>query len=113
MTVNNGCHFGISVGSDRGAISHVLDNYLRRNRRTFDVARTCQGARSGGLIGSLPLSRKQEAERLVAAIFSYTIREYSAGEHVPRALIRLRRPTVSHEANGNSVIITDNDANTI
>jgi hypothetical protein len=41
----------------------------------------------------------------VAAIFSSTIREYSAGEHLPRAIICPRRPIVSQEANANSNII--------
>jgi hypothetical protein len=51
-----------------------------------------------------------DAERVAADIFSSTIREYSAGEHVPRAIIRVRRPTVSHEENANSDIIAANDA---
>jgi hypothetical protein len=51
-----------------------------------------------------------DAERVAADIFSCTIRVYSAGEHVPRAIIRLRRPMVSHDENANSVIITANDA---
>jgi hypothetical protein len=51
-----------------------------------------------------------DAERVAADIFSSTIREYSAGEHVPRAIIKVRRPTVSHEENANSVIIPANDA---
>jgi hypothetical protein len=51
-----------------------------------------------------------DAERVAADIFSSTIREYSAGEHVPRAIIKVRRPTVSHEENANSVIIPASDA---
>ena len=43
--------------------------------------------------------------RLAADIFSSTIREYSAGEHLPRAIIRLRRAIVSQEANASSVTI--------
>jgi hypothetical protein len=43
--------------------------------------------------------------RVAADIFSSTIREYSAGEHLPRAIIRLRRTIVSQEANASSVII--------
>ena len=34
--------------------SHVLDSYLRRNRRAFDVARECQGARSVAQSGAFP-----------------------------------------------------------
>jgi hypothetical protein len=44
--------------------------------------------------------------RVAADIFSSTIREYSAGEHLPRPIIRLRRQIVSHEANVSSVNIT-------
>jgi hypothetical protein len=40
----------------------------------------------------------EDADCVAADIFSITIREYSAGEHVPRAVIAPRRPTVSHEA---------------
>jgi hypothetical protein len=46
----------------------------------------------------------------VAAIFSSTMREYSAGEHLPHAIIRLRRPTVSNEAKAISIIITGIEA---
>ena len=48
--------------------------------------------------GAFPDRASKEAERLVAAIFSSTMREYSAGEHFPHAIMRLRRPTVSHDA---------------
>jgi hypothetical protein len=51
-----------------------------------------------------------DADCVAADIFSSTIREYSAGEHVPRAIINVRRPTVSHEENANSVIIPASDA---
>ena len=46
-----------------------------------------------------------DAERVVAAVFSSTIREYSAGEHLPRAIICPRRPIVSQDANAISIII--------
>jgi hypothetical protein len=50
-----------------------------------------------------------DVERAAADIFSRSIREYSAGEHVPRAIINERRPIVSHEASTNSAIITGGD----
>jgi hypothetical protein len=61
-------------------------------------------------LGACPDRAIADAERVAADIFSRTIREYSAGEHVPRAIIRLRRPTVSQEANANFVTLTVNDA---
>ena len=45
---------------------------------------------------------------MVAATFSSTIREYSAGEHFPRAIISPRRPIVSQDANAISIIIMGN-----
>jgi hypothetical protein len=45
-----------------------------------------------------------DVERAAADIFSRNIREYSAGEHVPRAIITERQPIVSHEASTNSAI---------
>jgi hypothetical protein len=83
--------------------------YLRRNRRAFDVARTCHGARTAAQSGAFPDRASKEAERLVAAIFSSTMREYSAGEHFPHAIMRLRRPTVSHDAQTISIIITGSE----
>jgi hypothetical protein len=61
-------------------------------------------------LGACPDRASADAERVAADIFSSNIREYSAGEHVPRAIIRLRRPTVSHEASANSVTMTVKDA---
>jgi hypothetical protein len=49
-----------------------------------------------------------DAERVVAATFSRNIREYSAGEHLPRAIICPRRPIVSQDANAISIIIKGN-----
>jgi hypothetical protein len=37
------------------------------------------------------------------------MREYSAGEHFPRAIIRPRRPIVSQDANAISIIFKGND----
>ena len=60
--------------------------------------------------GAFPDRASKEAERLVAAIFSSTMREYSAGEHFPHAIMRLRRPIVSHDAKAISIIITGREA---
>jgi adenine-specific DNA methylase len=60
--------------------------------------------------GAFPDRENKEAERLVAAIFSSTMREYSAGEHFPHAIMRPRRPTVSHDAHAISIIITGSEA---
>ena len=60
--------------------------------------------------GAVPDRASKEAERLVAATFSSTMREYSAGEHFPPAIMRLRRPTVSHDAQAISIIITGSEA---
>ena len=84
--------------------------HFRRSRRAFEVARRCQGAIRAVQSGACLDRASADAERVAADIFSTTIREYSAGEHLPRAIIRLRRPTVSHEENANSVIITATDA---
>jgi len=43
-----------------------------------------------------------------AAAFSVTIRRYSAGVQLPRAIIELRRAIVSHEAAINPIIISGN-----
>jgi hypothetical protein len=84
--------------------------HLRRNRRALDVARRCQGARSAVQPGAFPGRDSREAVRLVAATFSSTIRVYSAGEHLPYAIIRLRRPTVSQDASVNSIIMRGSEA---
>ena len=78
-------------------------SHFRRNRRAFDVARRCHGARMATQSGVRLEST--DAERVVAAIFSSTIREYSAGEHLPSAIICPRRPIVSQGANAISIII--------
>jgi hypothetical protein len=70
------------------------------------VARRCQGARSAAQSGAFPDHASRTAERLVAAIFSSTMREYSGGEHFPFAIMRLRRPTDSRDAKAISIIIT-------
>jgi hypothetical protein len=50
----------------------------------------------------------KDADRVAADIFSITIREYSAGGHLPSAIIAPRRPMVSQEASANSIIISGN-----
>jgi hypothetical protein len=69
------------------------------------VARRCHGAKMATQSGARPDRESMHAECVVAAIFSSTIREYSAGEHLPRAIICTRWPIVSQEANANSVIM--------
>jgi hypothetical protein len=69
------------------------------------VARICQGAKTAVQLGTRFDRESTDADRVAAAIFSRTIREYSAGEHFPRAIICPRRPIVSQEANAISIII--------
>ena len=80
-------------------------NHFRPNRRAFDVARRCHGARTAAQLGARFDRDRTDAERVAAAIFSWTIREYSAGEHFPRAIICPRRPIVSQDAIAISIII--------
>ena len=80
-------------------------SHFRRSRRAFDVARRCQGARTAAQLGVRLDRESTDADRVAAAIFSRTIREYSAGEHFPRAIICPRRPIVSQDAIAISIII--------
>ena len=73
------------------------------------MARRCQGFRSVATPGIFFARTSADVERAAADIFSRSIREYSAGEHVPRAIINERRPIVSHEASANSAMITAGD----
>jgi hypothetical protein len=82
---------------------------FRRNRRAFAFARPCQGDRRAVQSGRFLDRTSVDAEPVVADIFSSTIREYSAGEHLPRAIIRLRCAIVSHEAKASSDIITGSE----
>ena len=68
----------------------IESDYLRRSRRAFAVARRCQGARSVATRGIFFARTRVDVERAAADIFSRSIREYSAGEHVPRAIINVR-----------------------
>jgi hypothetical protein len=83
--------------------------HFRRNRRALDFAFRCQGANTAVQSGVLFDPESTDVERVAAAIFSPTIREYSAGEHFSRAIICSRLPIVSPEANANSNIITGNE----
>src|ERR1700733_1477322 len=83
-------------------------SYFLRNRRAFDLAVRCQGSKMAVQSGTRFDRDTTDPERVAAAIFSSTIREYSAGEHFPRAIICPRRPIVSQEANANSNIIMGN-----
>ena len=79
--------------------------YLHRNRRAFDVARTCHGARRAPQSEAFPDRASKEAERLVAAIFSRTMRGILGWRALPHAIMRLRWPIVSHDAQASSIII--------
>ena len=68
---------------------------LRRNRLAFDRARLANGASIAA--GPFPLINALAAV-CVAATFSASIRWYPAAVHAPRAINRLRRRIVSHEA---------------
>jgi hypothetical protein len=73
------------------------------------TARLRQGARTEA-IDALPLLEiTLIPDVAAAAIFSRTMRRYSAGEHVFRAISNVRRAMVSQEASINSVIITGSD----
>ena len=74
------------------------------------MARRCQGAKTAVQSGPRRDRESEDADRVAADIFSITIREYSAGKHVPRAIIALRRPMVSQEASANSIIISGKGA---
>jgi hypothetical protein len=63
---------------------------FRRNRRALPLARTCQGASKAVNVGACRDRASTDAERVAATIFSNTIREYSAGEQLPCAIMRLR-----------------------
>jgi hypothetical protein len=61
----------------------------RLSRRAFAVALLCHGSISADSVGGFDRLRSED-DRLNAAAFSCTIRAYSAGEHVPRAIIKVR-----------------------
>ena len=82
-----------------------LLDYFCRNRRAFALARLCQGASKGVQSGTCLDRARTDAVRVAADSFSSTIREYSAGEHSPRAIMRLRRAIVSQDAHASCVII--------
>jgi hypothetical protein len=83
-------------------------SHFRRSRRALDLAFRCQGARTAVQSGVRRDRESTDTERVEAATFSSTIREYSAGEHLPRAIICPRRPIVSQDANAISIIIKGN-----
>ena len=64
----------------------------------FDVARRCQGASSVASFGVFLARASVDAARVAATTFSLIMREYSAGEHVPRAIMSVRWRIVSHDA---------------
>lgn len=69
----------------------------------------CQGARRAVISGAIHDRASKAPDRWAAALFSSSIREYSAREHEPCAIKRARRPTVSHEAYVSSIIIAGNE----
>ena len=76
-------------------------SYFRRSRFAFAVAPLCQGARRADGLLRAPRCGAAQA-RCAAFAFSNTMRRYSAGEHVPSAIISMRRAIVSHEAKASS-----------
>src|SRR5690349_6548426 len=86
----------------RLAFSLAVQLFPLRSRLAFAVARLCHGA-SACLLPRPPITAK--ADSCIAAAFSIAIRRYSAGEHVPLAIMTLRRAIVSHDAIINSATI--------
>jgi DDE_Tnp_1-associated len=79
-----------------------LAYYFRRSRFTFARVRLTNGANTA----ALPRPRMSAAvENCIAATFSATMRRYSAGVHVPCAIIRARRKIVSQDAAASRAII--------
>ena len=78
---------------------------LRRSRRAFAVAFACHGAMSAIIPGAFRDRTNKVPDCLSAATFSLTIRAYSAGGQMPRAISKLRRAIVSHEPNASSNIV--------
>jgi len=75
---------------------------FRRRRRAFPAARLSHGAAAAFVPRPVIIAI---VDCCNAAAFSVTIRRYSAGVQLPRAIIELRRAIVSHEAAINSTII--------
>jgi hypothetical protein len=73
-----------------------------RRRLAFAVARRCQGASTARVPRPDITAR---VERCNAATFSMTMRLYSAGVQVSRAIIEVRRAIVSHDTSIISAII--------
>jgi hypothetical protein len=63
---------------------------FRRKRRALALARTCHGVSTAVHVGACPEGVSTDADRVAADTFSRTIREYSAREQLPRAIMRLR-----------------------
>ena len=85
-------------------LSVAAESYFRRSRRAFEVAFRCHGD-SKTEAGALADRAASFAVCCHAATFSATMRRYSAGEQVPRAIIMLRRAIVSQDAAANSIIM--------
>ena len=82
---------------------------LFRRRFALAIARLCQGVRSAAIDVGPPLDASLDLDSTAAAIFSRTMRRYSAGEHLFCAISNVRRASVSQDANISSVINSGSD----
>ena len=76
---------------------------LTRGKRVLAAERAFQGA-SSRTAETLPRPLNRAAhDRAAASFFSFVIRRYSAGEHLPVVINNVRRAIVSHELKATSV----------
>ena len=78
---------------------------LRRNRRELGLARSCQGLRMPAKSSRFFNRATTHTEPAVAASFSSTVLEYSAGEHLCRDISRVRQAIFSQDASTSPVSI--------
>jgi len=78
---------------------------FRRRRRAFAAARLSHDAAAAFVPRPVIIAI---VDCCNAAAFSVTMRRYSVGVQLPRAIIEFRRAIVSHEAAINSTIISGN-----
>jgi hypothetical protein len=76
---------------------------FRRSRLAFTRVRLTKGANIAAW--PRPLMRAAPIDICTAATFSAVMRRYSAGVHVPWAIIRVRRKIVSQDATVSRAII--------
>jgi len=84
-------------------LAYLAVQLFDRSRFAFAVARLCHGA-SACLFRRPYIAASVDSS--IAAAFSVHMRRYSAEEHVPWTIIRLRRAIVSHDASINSASIS-------